>query len=183
MRFEVPKAEEAGGTKGECEEHENLTVKLNLNGVGKTTTVKAKITQHIERSGSTPNLDVTASLAETRKPSASGQTTSTQSDVTKSDDEEIQLVAHADKKTIDLIKRERHKASEGRIQRGKKKIEKKHLGKKIAIKKDLRPLLPGEVVWAKIPSYPWWPAQVRSHNNKELRKPTLNLFRIMNCRC
>ena len=46
----------------------------------------------------------------------------------------------------------------------RKKIEKKKQKAPQTEKKKpvyLRPLLPGEVVWAKIPSYPWWPAQVR----------------------
>ena len=32
-----------------------------------------------------------------------------------------------------------------------------------------RPMLPGEVVWAKIPSYPWWPAQVQAPEEAHLQ--------------
>jgi len=41
-----------------------------------------------------------------------------------------------------------------------------------------RELLPGEIVWAKVPSYPWWPAQVQvpSEAHEKIRHKKTDVF-------
>ena len=90
------------------------------------------------------------------------------SDVTISDDEDAKVVPHMSRQ------RKRQKRKENVVVEQKKKSN----------PPPPRELIPGEVVWAKIPSFPWWPAQVLvpneeferiRHNKKDIFGKTSSL--------
>ena len=80
------------------------------------------------------------------------------SDVTISDDEEAKVVPHM-RVGGSNRQRKRQKRRENVVVEQKKKKK----------PPPPRELIPGEVVWAKIPSFPWWPAQVLVPNDECLR--------------
>lgn len=125
----------------------------------------------VERSGSSPNLaavqapslgggagalpPVVEALPSRAKEEEDRERSEESESATISDEEGAAAVPHCGGRGVGDF---------GEVDSGRKRRGKQVKGKEAKKAKPkpvpLRPLLPGEVVWAKIPSYPWWPAQV-----------------------